>query len=220
MQTAKLFIICAVTIMIGLTAVFAQSTVNRYKVKSGIVEYKITGTQSGRETLYFDKFGKREATYSNTKISFGGFSQETNTMALLKGKYQYNIDLDKKTGNKIDNPFLQQMNQSAAEQGKDLTDAGEEMMKQMGGKKIGTEMFLGKKCDVWEIKQMSTKVWVYKGIALKTESNMAGMKMTKVATSFQENVKIPEIKFTIPKDVKMTDAGNPMDMLKKMQQQR
>ena len=57
----------------------------------------------------------------------------------------------------------------------------------MGGKKIGTEKFLGKQTDIWEIKQMGTKSWVWKGVTLKTESNMMGMKINIVATKISEN---------------------------------
>ena len=38
--------------------------VKKYNIKSGIIEYEMKGVQTGTQTLYFDDWGKKEATYS------------------------------------------------------------------------------------------------------------------------------------------------------------
>ena len=35
----------------------------RYGIKSGVIEYIITGSQEGTKTLYFDSWGMRQAEY-------------------------------------------------------------------------------------------------------------------------------------------------------------
>jgi len=183
--------------------------VKRYQIKSGVVEYTLSGTRKGTETIYFENWGMREAKYTKAELSVAGFTQKQNTLTLMDGGYTYNIDLDTRTGTKMETPLLKEI---AANQ-KDLTEAGEKMMKSMGGVKIGTEVVLGKTCDVWEIKNMKSKTWVWKGVPLKTQVSMPSMEMTIMATKLDEGAAIAADKFTIPSDVKINDAGNMQKML-------
>ncbi len=93
-------------------------------------------------------------------------------------------------------------------EGQDLTEVGEKMLKQMGGKEIGSEKFLGKPTDIWEIKQMGTKAWVWKGVPLKTELNMMGMKINVVATKISEN--FDKRKLQRPKNIDYKDMSEMM----------
>ena len=98
-------------------------------------------------------------------------------------------------------------------EGQDLDDVGEKMMKQMGGEKIGTEEYLGKPCDVWVMKSMGTKIWIWQGtrVTLKTDTDM-GMKMSVAATEISESFDLK--KLDRPRDIDYKDMGDIMDMLK------
>ncbi len=211
-----------ITIMITLLILCATresqagDTVKRYRMKSGIVEYEISGPQKGTETLYFDDWGIREATYTHVTVEMMGFKQETNTLTILKDGYTYNIDLTKRTGTKIETPLMKELNARAEAEGKDMADVGEEMLVRMGGKKVGTEEFLGKKCDIWVMEQMGSKIWVYNGITLKSITNMMGMEISRVATRFEENATIDKSKLDLPTDIKFEDRKNLEEMMKKM----
>ncbi len=183
--------------------------VKRYLIKSGIVEYTLSGTRKGTETIYFDNWGMREAKYTKSEMSMMGMTQKQNTLTLLDGETTYNIDLDTKTGTKMETPMLKEL----AANNKNLTDAGEKMMKSMGGAKIGTEVVLGKTCDVWEIKNMQSKTWVWKNVPLKTQVNMANMQMTITATKFEDGATIPPDKLKIPSDVTITEGVDMKKML-------
>lgn len=183
--------------------------VKRYQIKSGVVEYTLSGTRKGTETIYFDNWGMREAKYTQAEMSMMGFTQKQNTLTLLDGETTYNIDLDTKTGTKMETPILKEL----AANNKDLTDAGEKMMKSMGGVKIGTEVVLGKTCDVWEIKNMQSKTWVWKNVPLKTQVNMANMQMTMIAIKFEDGAAIPADKLKIPSDVTITEGVDMKKML-------
>jgi hypothetical protein len=183
--------------------------VKRYLIKSGVVEYTLSGTRKGTETIYFDNWGMREAKYTKAEISAMGFTQKQNTLTLLDGEITYSIDLDTKTGTKMETPLLKEI----AANNKDLTDAGEKMMKGMGAVKIGAEVVLGKTCDVWEIKNMKSKTWVWKGVALKTQTSMPNMEMTITATKFEDSVAIPPDKLKIPSDVTITEGVDMKKML-------
>ncbi len=211
-----LTVIATVFILCGVLESQAGNAARRYKMKSGIVEYTISGPQKGTETLYFDDWGMREATHTHVVVEMMGFKQETNTLSILKDGYTYNIDLAKRTGTKTETPLMKELSARAEGEGKDIADIGEEILVRMGGKKVGTEEFLGKKCDVWVIEQMASKIWVYNGITLKSVTNMMGMEISKVATRFEENASIAKGKLDLPPDIKFEDQPNIEDVMKKI----
>jgi len=188
----------------------------RYKIRSGIVEYKMSGMQTGTETIYFDRWGMREAKYTQTEIKVANMSVKQNQLTLLDGEWTYTVDLDKKTGTKMPTPLWKELTAAAKREGKDATAIGEEMLTRMGGRKIGTEAMLGKSCDVWEIKSMNAKSWIWQGVTLKTEVKMMGKMMTTEAVRLQDNVNVPEEKLTLPKNVKINEGANPLDVLKNL----
>ena len=186
----------------------------RYQIESGIVEYAISGSQTGTETLYFDKWGMREAKYTNTEISAMGITQKTNQMTLMDGDWIYNVDLDKRTGTKMKNPLFEMIADKSGT--KDFGEMGLQMLKEMGGEKTGSEEIAGKLCDVWESKDLGSKSWIWNSLTLKTEVNMAGIAITILATKVDEGASIPEDKFTLPSDVTITEAPDMGEMMEKM----
>ena len=189
----------------------AQETkLKRYEVKSGMVEYtttvsgKIMGTTttgSGFEKLYFKDWGAIELqeveskTTTHTKF-FGKESTDVNevhSLAKLDNGKSYSVDFDKKE--------ILVRNDIAMESVKtykngDAHQTGKEMLEALGGEKIGEETFLGYNCEVWTA--MGTKMWIYKGLPLKTESNIMGMKTIKIATNAQFNTAVPDTYFKLP----------------------
>jgi hypothetical protein len=77
-----------------------------------------------------------------------------------------------------------------------MQQTGEKMMKQMGGKKTGTDKVLGYTCDVWEL--MGTKQCIYKGITLSLESNIMGIKTREVATKAAFDIPLSKEDFKLP----------------------
>jgi len=187
----------------------------RYGLKQACIEYTITGDMfSGSETLCFDRYGRREAKYSEQTIKVMGMTQKNHTATFVdfdKDGILYTYDYTTKSGTKMENPVKQVFEEN------DAKEVGLEMMKKMGGKKIGTGTVLGKKCDIWEIKDMGTKTWLWNWINLKTETNMMGMKMTIEATRISES--FDKKKLEKP-NVEYRDAGEALkglDALKKFQ---
>ena len=190
----------------GSEAGSTSSYPKRYLVESGIVEYEMSGMQHGTETIYFDRWGWREAKYTNTEISVAGISRKENKFTITEGEWIYNIDLARRTATKTKNPMLEQFIQAAKNKDKSLAELGEEMLRSMGGEKIGTEEVAGKSCDVWETKKLGSKSWVWKGVTLKSQLSMGGTQVSSTATRFNENATIPADKITIPGDVKITEG--------------
>jgi hypothetical protein len=200
-------------IITGCSSTNADSSYDkRYKIKAAMVEYSLSGSQTGAETLYFDDWGKREVRYTQTQISMMGFTQKTNRMGLLEGDWMTNIDLDRRTGTKMKNPMMDTVSNRY---GKDLSAAGEDMLKKMGGRKTGTETIAGKLCDVWEVSDMGSKTWIWKGVPLKTQARMMGVEVTTTAVKVQEGG-VPQDKFKIPSDITITEGQNLSEIMKKM----
>jgi len=186
----------------------------RYGIESGVIEYTLSGAQNGTQTVYFDKWGAREAKYTDATISFGGTSRKMHTLMLIRNDSVYSVDLDTKTGTAMRNPLLDGTMSNG--KGKDLMEMGMDMMKQMGGEKVGTEEILGRSCDVWKIKNLGSKACIWNAVPMKTEVDMMGMKQSNVAVKLDENASIPEEKFRVPTDVKLTQGADMEKMMKNM----
>ncbi|TNF43855.1 MAG: DUF4412 domain-containing protein, partial [Epsilonproteobacteria bacterium] len=74
--------------------------------------------------------------------------------------------------------------------------SAKEMMLSMGAKKTGVETILGYECEIWESKMM--KLWLHKGIILRSEANMMGITHTTEATNIQIDISIPDDALKLP----------------------
>ena len=177
----------------GETAV--ESSRRYPELKSAIIKYKVSGMNNGTETVYIDGWGRREAIYKKFTSKMMGIDLERNFMTLIteNGKWVYNIDLKSKTAIRMDNKGFKAL------QG----NSGSNMDVAIGAVKIGTEDVLGKVCDVWQKSYPYSKAWMWKGIALRKDQDVAAMGVVTEAIEIQENVSIPEDKVTIPSDVKV-----------------
>ena len=119
-------------------------------------------------------------------------------------KWLYNIDVDKRKGTRSKNMTLQDIQKHSAN--KDATDINDQMMKDMGGVKTGTEVLFGKTCDVWEVKQMGIKYWLWNGITLRNLTKIAGLSSEMTVTKLEENFKVPPAKFKIPAEIKISES--------------
>lgn len=186
-----------------------ENQLKRYDVKSGIVSYKTsmsgnvmgsTITGSGTQSLYFKNWGalelsEEESTQTTTVEIFGNKNvQNTHSHIINKldnGK-SYHADMDKKQIFLRRDPMMEMMKQTNTDAG----ETGKNILESMGGKKIGEEKFLGYDCEVWDL--MGAKQWLHKGIMLKIEMTVMGIKTITEATSAKFNVNVPDKHFKLP----------------------
>lgn len=176
----------------------------RYGVKSGVIEYEISGSQEGTKTLYFDDWGMRQAEYTRSVLSVGGFTKSLNLVNIIDGEYQYMINIDQKSGTKTRNPILKEIESLKYEKG--FNEFGEQMLLKMGAEKIGSDNFLGKDCNIYEMKKTGTKLWVWNWITLKSETKSHGIDITTVAKKIDIDVSIPSSKFNVPEKVVLNEV--------------
>ncbi len=168
----------------------------RYALKSAIVEMKteVMGFAQ-KHVLMFDNYGSTE----RTDITGNILGQKSHNININKDGYVYSIDMIRKTGSKMKIP---------TKSGEiDFENLGAEIAKEMNIKKVGTETFLGKSCDKYTIDDKKLKMkgsyLVWKGISLKTDMTVMGMKSVIVATKIDENPTITNDKFEVPAGIKM-----------------
>ena len=187
----------------------------RYYIQSGVIEYTVSGAQTGTEVLYFDRWGMREAKYTNTEIKMMGMSQKQNKLTITEDEWITTIDLDRRTGTKMRNTVVKEMLEKSGS--KDLAELGENMMKAMKAVKVGSANVAGKTCDVWEIKDLGSTNCVWNWIPLKTQVKMAGVEIVMVAAKVQEGGPVPDSKFAVPAGVKISEGRDPTDVLRELQ---
>ncbi len=199
----------------------AQNPLKRYEIQSGIIHYKSstsgsvmgsTISGSGTESLYFKDWGavelKEEESSEASEIKIFGKKKTTATskhslIKLDKG-VQYIVDFDRSKITLGQNAAMDILAQTDT----DVQEAGKGTLEAMGAKKIGNENYRSYNCEIWEL--MGTKQWIYKGISLKTEANIMGIKTIKEATSIEFNVSVPEKYFALP-DFPIEQMGEPMN---------
>ena len=98
----------------------------------------------------------RQAEYTRSVLSVGGFTKSLNLVNIIDGEFQYMINIDQNSGTKTRNPILKSIEQLKDQKG--FNEFGEQMLLSMGANKIGSENFLGKDCDVYEMKSTGTKL--------------------------------------------------------------
>jgi hypothetical protein len=170
----------------------------RFGLQSGIVHYELDGARKGTETLYFTDWGWREAKHSDGVISFMGFEQPMRTLSILEDSVMAILDLESGMGMRTLDPLKSLLSDDELQ---DPAAVGVAMMKQMGATRDGDGEVLGRKCQVWKVKDIGSRLWVWRNIPLKMETKMMGIGMSMTATRIEENVPVPEKRFSFPEGV-------------------
>lgn len=181
---------------------YAQN--GNYKVfpfKSGIIEYKLEGNSKGFHTKYIDDFGYKQADYNETETTVFGFTNKEKSGTILIGPKAYAINYKTETTSVGINPVYESY---ANSNGSDYDKIGREAMASLGFSNTNkTEAIVGKKCDVW--KGSLGRIWVWKGLALKSETTVLGVSIIETAVNIKINTSVPSSKFEAPKGFEVKD---------------
>lgn len=190
----------------------ANSTLKEIKTEmKGLQSYIMTAITTVKEqgidvkstmTIWYDKKKDKTATEMDMTMVSAGFSQSTKTLSIEDGEWLYIVDLNNKTGSKM--PITEKDDEIFDFELQEDEVTLKQKIEEDGGRVVGTETLLGRKCIVVETVDedeeegsITTKMWLYKGMPLKMISNTMTMEVTKL----EENVSIPNDKFKVPSDV-------------------
>jgi len=192
----------------------AQPTYNyqkRFQVKSGHVEYILSGMVTGTKSLWWDNFGKkyREETNSSETVKTGKHTEtiKNNSLSIFDGEYYYNVNMATLQGTKLHKNAVPNF----ALLGSGLNDnemeqLGNGLLKSFGGKvEKKSEFVLGRTCDVTQL--MGATVHVYKGVTLRSYIKIKSRENREEAVHFEENIKIPASTFTPPGNAVIEDVS-------------
>jgi len=196
-------------LLLGLGLTFVQANqMKKYEVKSGKIEYTLKGDGNimgvaqikslGKKKVIFDNYGVQnlEEVVEDKKTTTMGKTEtdKTHTLSYSKNTIVYSVNFKQKRIERMKNRGAQMAAMFGG--GENLQESGEKMMKSMGGKKLGTDKVLGYTCDVWEL--MGSKQCIYKGLPLKVETNVMGLKNTEVATKAEFDLTLSREDFKLP----------------------
>ena len=190
-KTATAILLLFVTI-----ALSAQEA--KYEMKSAIIKKKTEFSgQVIESTTFIDDYGKKESTEIIFKNGMGP-GVDKSMMTIMDSTSVITVDMDTKVANRVNLPtkpinYLQ---------------ISDEIRDQYKLKEAGEEEIGDKTCKIYtlEISQMGQtlqlKVWVWKGIALKSETSAGGTLLaTETTTDIQENAAVLQDKFSLPAGV-------------------
>lgn len=188
------YLLLAAFLLAATVSATAQNTPRRYGVKSGII--KVIASTAGvdtPETMYFDDYGRKESVVFTTEIP-GVVKYDSWVITIGDKSYGVSVTEGKRNyGKPSDNPMA------------DLTfiDPSPEVIAKYNIKELGEEKFLGRTCKKisYEATQgrnrLTYNVLVYKGIILKSETQIRKRAVSIIATELQENVAVPASAFQI-----------------------
>lgn len=206
-------------LMVAGSLLMGTDMYKKYDISSAKIDYKITGSSDimgmvtktvGKKRVVFSNFGAKELVEENKvdKEVIGGKStiNKSHTLTLMDKSIIYNVDFNKKRTMRMQNHAIVMMGLSKTNT---VQQVGKKMMLQMGGKKIGTDKILGYKCDIWAM--MGTKQCIHKGVILRVETDMMGIKGSEVATNIEFDISKDTNKFKLPNFPIYDMQGNKID---------
>jgi hypothetical protein len=194
--------------LLACSVSYANSKMKKYDIKSAKIEYSINSSGSilgmktqevGKKRVIFDDYGIKELREESKVKKMSGLGQnkidKSHKLIYMNNLIIYKVDFKDKNIIRIKNEGVAAM-ASLLGGDKNLMQTGEEMLKKMGGKKIGSDKVAGYKCDVWDLK--GVKQCIYKGVTLRIESEMMGIKSTEVATKAEFGLSLSKDDFKLP----------------------
>ncbi len=188
--------ISLVLVLLASAGVLAQeqaktsAPVKPYGIKSGYV--KMTSNLGLTRQLWFDDFGRLQR--EEVTLAMGGFSQSA--VVISDGRWRHEFTPGSTTGNK---------RAATAAAGPGYLKLSEADRKNFGITDLGTETLAGKTCNVYQMsKPAETKVWVYKGIVMKSISGMQGNSLELEVVEIREE-KVEAAKFKLPGNIEFRE---------------
>ncbi|MBN1116280.1 MAG: hypothetical protein JXA77_03680 [Bacteroidales bacterium] len=158
--------------------------------------FKFTSNAAGQQLTRewcFDQYGNRQ--YEENYMMIIG--QKTGDKKIVVDGFQYLWNYDETEGTK--SKFYQTVT--------DYEKVSEKDIKRYGIDKIGYEDIIGRKClKVTMEKPVKSTIWVWNGIVLKSESDIAGNKVLMEAVEINEGI-VDKAFFILPENITFRETN-------------
>lgn len=184
---------------------------NHYPFNTAIIHYKVTGYETGKETLYVNSNFK--ALYIDTQYKYLGKLKSKKVLVLTTPEYIYNIDLNKKSGTKVKNlkkelimAFDHMSDGEKITVKKNVEELGTAIVGNIHGKRVAAfKEILEISCDLIEVNGERALIWPGVNIPLKkNRKSEYDDKIVVTAVNIEKNIKIAREKFKIPDGIAVT----------------
>lgn len=175
----------------------------RYGVEKAAIKYEFSGKSSGTEMVYFTDYGWLETIKTDKTSKAFNFESTTRVTTIQKGNRRAWNNEGSDFASVVNDRFMS----PALEEVVPTPDLyyGEEVIKRKNARKVGTDRILGRECTIYEVEYEASKLWVWKGIVLKSEKKLMGSdKEVLEAIQIDEEWKVEPSVFELPTGVKVS----------------
>jgi len=198
------------TLALCASAILTAQTdeVQKYEIESGKIQYSSEGEGlmmglvkvevKGTQNVVFTHYGMKNLvteTIINKETANGSTStREQKTMIYQNADLTYSVNFRKKEIMREKGPAAVRI--GLLKHGEHAGNSTEETMQSYGAKKIGKDKVMGYDCILWQLK--GSQECLYKGIPLRIDTDINGMKHRKIATKIQFDINIDKSEFLLP----------------------
>jgi hypothetical protein len=150
------------------------------------IQTKIEGTSK----TVFKEWGDVELHEETTRSVIMGREEKSHQTTKIDSGKVYIVEYEQKSIVEYEPSML------IESEHKELAKSAKEMMLSMGATKTGEENILDYLCEVWETKHM--KLWLHKGVMLKSKVRVMGRTHTTEATNIQFNISVSDEELKLP----------------------
>jgi hypothetical protein len=201
----KILIFTVFLLTIFSVATFAQNepVFKKYDLISGYVEYRISGSGTGKVELFFDEYGSFNMNSGLIVRNTLGKTDECNIVEITTPDSNYIIDIQKATGTKGPADDISRAKEIFKLENGDFEKTKAQLMKDDGYRKVGVEKVLDRVCIVWEKTKDETifKIWEWKGVELKSSIISSQYELIMEAVKIILEEPIPFTKFEPPSGI-------------------
>ena len=177
----------------------------RYGVEKGTFLFRIFGAMKGMDALYFDHWGWREGKHQLAEAEVGAFHKSYGDVQYLDGERRYQYKPEENTAYFFESTQVQ----AAADQynTKNMVVVTDEMLRKMGGKKVGQAEVMGVQCEVWKVDRTRSTFYMWRGITMKEVSFTDNIPVTRQCISMDTAGMVDLEKMTLPAGAKLENVG-------------
>lgn len=209
MKIAKATLLSIILLLAIVSASMAQHA-KKYAIESGYLKLELSENTVGIREIWWDNYGQKtaELEQSTTTSKMLGIKnvEKKDMLHIIDNDKFWTINYMENTGIKgtVAN-FAEKLNMANSMTEKEQEELANQLLQDMGGHRLGTEILGGYKCEV--VSLIGTKVWVCKGVALKTESRLMGIETKEMFSEFKPGAAISASKFSPPENIDYEDLS-------------